>query len=112
MIICWKEETRGSIKQGKNYHEAALPVRFNCAKTCFAGEMRPRGKEVIMYLLDTNICIYIIKKKTEDILNQLQNKRKDGLAISSITVAELEFANENSMYNEAISKCQILKSQP
>jgi tRNA(fMet)-specific endonuclease VapC len=51
-------------------------------------------------MLDTNICIYIIKKKTEEILNQLQNKRKDGLAISSITLAELEFANENSMYKE------------
>jgi tRNA(fMet)-specific endonuclease VapC len=51
-------------------------------------------------MLDTNICIYIIKKKTEDVLSQLQNKRKDGLAISSITLAELEFANENSMYKE------------
>jgi tRNA(fMet)-specific endonuclease VapC len=51
-------------------------------------------------MLDTSICIYIIKKKTEDVLNQLQNKQKDGLAISSITLAELEFANENSMYKE------------
>jgi tRNA(fMet)-specific endonuclease VapC len=53
-----------------------------------------------MYMLDTNICIYIIKKKTETIINQLQHKRKDGLAISTITLAELEFANENSMYKE------------
>jgi tRNA(fMet)-specific endonuclease VapC len=51
-------------------------------------------------MLDTNICIYIIKKKAEKILKQLQSKRKKGLAISSITLAELEFANENSMYKE------------
>jgi tRNA(fMet)-specific endonuclease VapC len=36
----------------------------------------------------------------EKILTALQNNRKDGLAISSITLAELEFANENSMYKE------------
>jgi tRNA(fMet)-specific endonuclease VapC len=53
-----------------------------------------------MYLLDTNMCIYIIKKKTEQVLKQLQNKRKDGLSISTITLAELEFANENSQYKE------------
>jgi tRNA(fMet)-specific endonuclease VapC len=53
-----------------------------------------------MYLLDTNMCIYIIKKKTERVLKQLQNKRKDGLSISAITLAELEFANENSQYKE------------
>ncbi|MDR0877974.1 MAG: type II toxin-antitoxin system VapC family toxin [Treponema sp.] len=51
-------------------------------------------------MLDTNICIYIIKKKTEKILKQLKNKKKHGLSISSITLAELEFANENSMYKE------------
>jgi tRNA(fMet)-specific endonuclease VapC len=51
-------------------------------------------------MLDTNICIYIIKKKTKSVLAQLKNKKKDGLAISTITLAELEFANENSMYKE------------
>jgi tRNA(fMet)-specific endonuclease VapC len=51
-------------------------------------------------MLDTNICIYIIKKKTEKILEILQQKRKSGLRISSITLAELEYANENSMYKE------------
>ncbi|MDR1972105.1 MAG: type II toxin-antitoxin system VapC family toxin [Treponema sp.] len=53
-----------------------------------------------MYLLDTDMCIYIIKKKTEQVLKQLQIKRKDGLSISTITLAELEFANENSQYKE------------
>ncbi|MDR1126981.1 MAG: type II toxin-antitoxin system VapC family toxin [Treponema sp.] len=51
-------------------------------------------------MLDTNICIYIIKKKTEHVLKELQNKRNDGLAISTITLAELEYGNENSQYKE------------
>jgi tRNA(fMet)-specific endonuclease VapC len=53
-----------------------------------------------MYMLDTNICIYIIKKKQEEVLRQLKNKKKYGLAISSITLAELEYANENSAQKE------------
>ncbi|MFP3041820.1 type II toxin-antitoxin system VapC family toxin [Treponema primitia] len=53
-----------------------------------------------MYLLDTNICIYSIKKKSPGILKKLQKNRKNGLAISTITLAELEFGNENSLYKE------------
>jgi tRNA(fMet)-specific endonuclease VapC len=53
-----------------------------------------------MYMLDTNMCIYIIKKKNENVLKELQNKRNNGLAISTITLAELEYANENSQYKE------------
>jgi len=55
-----------------------------------------------MYMLDTNICIYIIKKKTETVLNKLKQNRKKGLYISAITLAELEFgnANANSLYKE------------
>jgi predicted nucleic acid-binding protein len=33
-------------------------------------------------MLDTDMCIYIIKKKMEQVLKELQNKRKDGLSIS------------------------------
>jgi tRNA(fMet)-specific endonuclease VapC len=51
-------------------------------------------------MFDTNMCIYIIKKKTEHVLKELQNKRKDGLSISTITLAELEYGNENSQYKE------------
>jgi len=49
-----------------------------------------------MYMLDTNICIYIIKKKTETVLKKLKQNRKKGLYISSITLAELEFGNANA----------------
>ena len=55
-----------------------------------------------MYMLDTNMCIYIIKKKTQTVLAKLKKNRKSGLYISSITLAELEFGNANadSLYNE------------
>jgi len=53
-------------------------------------------------MLDTNICIYIIKKKTETVLSKLKRNRKKGLYISTITLAELEFGNVNadSSYKE------------
>ncbi|WP_461245798.1 type II toxin-antitoxin system tRNA(fMet)-specific endonuclease VapC [Treponema sp. R6D11] len=53
-------------------------------------------------MLDTNICIYIIKKKTETVLSKLKRNRKKGLYISTITLAELEFGNANadSSYKE------------
>ena len=49
-----------------------------------------------MYMLDTNMCIFIIKKKNENVLVKLNQKRKKGLCISSITLAELEFGIENA----------------
>ena len=53
-------------------------------------------------MLDTNICIYIIKKKQEKVLNKLKQNIKTGLYVSSITLAELEFgtANASSIYKE------------
>ena len=53
-----------------------------------------------MYMLDTNICIYIIKKQPETVLRQLKKKKARGLFISTITLAELEFGIENSEYKE------------
>ena len=55
-----------------------------------------------MYMLDTNICIYIIKKKSKKILEEIKKNRHKGLSISSITLAELEFgcANADIMYTE------------
>jgi tRNA(fMet)-specific endonuclease VapC len=51
-------------------------------------------------MLDTNICIYIIKKKPENVLIQLKKHKDNGLFISAITLAELEYGNENSQYKE------------
>ena len=49
-----------------------------------------------MYLLDTNICIYAIKKKPIFVLEQIKEKSKLGIYISALTVAELEYGIENS----------------
>ncbi len=43
------------------------------------------------YLLDTNICIYIINKKDQSLLHKLQSFRYERLWVSAITVAELEY---------------------
>jgi len=53
-----------------------------------------------MYLLDTNICIYAIKKKSEDLLEKLSMNLENGIFISSLTVAELEFGVSNSQFPE------------
>jgi tRNA(fMet)-specific endonuclease VapC len=50
------------------------------------------------YLLDTNICIYIIKKKPPAVLKQVQSKQPADIAISTITLAELEYGVARSRY--------------
>ncbi|MDJ0713318.1 MAG: type II toxin-antitoxin system VapC family toxin [Prochloraceae cyanobacterium] len=42
-------------------------------------------------LLDTNICIYIIKRQPPSVLQRFKTYRPGDLSISSITVAELEY---------------------
>ena len=53
-----------------------------------------------MYLLDTNICIYIIKKKPVDVLKTLKTKLKKDNYVSSITIAELEYGVAKSQFPE------------
>ena len=48
------------------------------------------------YMLDTNICKYLIKKKPENVLTNLQSNMSDGIAISAITLAELMHGVEAS----------------
>ena len=43
------------------------------------------------YLLDTNIYIYIIKKKPESVLERLRQLPLGEIGISSLTVAELDY---------------------
>ena len=53
-----------------------------------------------MYLLDTNICIYIIRKKPVDVLRILRTKSKKDIYISTITIAELEYGVSKSQFPE------------
>jgi tRNA(fMet)-specific endonuclease VapC len=50
---------------------------------------------VLRYLLDTNICIYVIKRRPEMVLDRF-NENAAHLAISSITLAELLHGAEKS----------------
>ncbi|MEM9504362.1 MAG: type II toxin-antitoxin system VapC family toxin [Cyanobacteria bacterium P01_E01_bin.43] len=43
------------------------------------------------YLLDTNICIYIIKRKPPEVIDRFKSLPPNDVAISAITVAELEY---------------------
>ena len=43
------------------------------------------------YLLDTNICIFIINEQPAQVLQRLIQAGRESLAISTITVAELAF---------------------
>ncbi len=52
------------------------------------------------YLLDTNICIYAIKKRPEQVLRRLKSHLREGLCISAVTLAELELGVEKSAYPE------------
>ncbi|MDR2044095.1 MAG: type II toxin-antitoxin system VapC family toxin [Clostridium sp.] len=49
----------------------------------------------MMYLLDTNICIFTMKQMP-GILERFRRSQSGGIAISSITLAELEFGVSNS----------------
>ena len=51
------------------------------------------------YLLDTNACIFLMKGNAE-VLNQFLIKKELGIAISTITVAELYYGIFNSEHME------------
>lgn len=48
------------------------------------------------YLLDTNICIYIIKKKPPIVLKRFEKFPLGSIGISTITLAELQFGIRKS----------------
>lgn len=48
------------------------------------------------YMLDTNICIYVMKNKPEKVLERFREELDGGLCISSITLAELEYGMKHS----------------
>ena len=52
------------------------------------------------YMLDTNICIYAIKNKPEQVLEKLKENLSNGICISAITLAELQHGVEKSINPE------------
>ena len=53
-----------------------------------------------MYLLDTDICIYIIKKHSSGIMQKVYSLNHKDIKISSVTVAELEYGVSKSKRRE------------
>ena len=49
------------------------------------------------YMLDTNICIYVIKHKPETVFRKLQTIHPEDVCISSVTYAELVQGVEKSI---------------
>ena len=49
-----------------------------------------------MYMLDTNICIYVINKRPSGVLHRFENLSSDDLCISIVTFAELHYGVERS----------------
>ena len=52
------------------------------------------------YMLDTNICIYIIKHQPENVIRKFMEHEPDDICISAITYAELAHGVENSQARE------------
>jgi tRNA(fMet)-specific endonuclease VapC len=54
----------------------------------------------MQYLLDTNICIYIIKKRPAPVFDKFKTLKPGSLAISSVTLAERLYGVMKSAYPE------------
>lgn len=52
------------------------------------------------YLLDTNICTYLIKKRPTEVLERFRQHPPKDVAISTITLFELQYGIEKSQYRQ------------
>jgi len=50
------------------------------------------------YLLDTNICIYLIKSKSVRVLEKFLSQEIGDIGISTVTVAELQYGVQKSQF--------------
>jgi len=50
------------------------------------------------YLLDTNICVLLIRQKSQTVLQKLTQHPFTDIAVSAITVAELQYGVARSAY--------------
>ena len=52
------------------------------------------------YMLDTNICIYLIKQQPQEVIDKFQGIAPGEIAISSVTVAEMMYGVAKSQHKE------------
>jgi tRNA(fMet)-specific endonuclease VapC len=50
----------------------------------------------VKYLLDTNICIFVIKQKPTNVVQRFKQFAADELCISTVTLAELRYGADKS----------------
>jgi len=50
----------------------------------------------MQYLLDTNICIYLIKKRPPQVIERMRRMSPSDIGISAITVSELQYGAAKS----------------
>lgn len=70
---------------------------------------------MIRYMLDTNICIYVIKKRPTELIS-IFNNNVNQLSISSITLAELihgvekskQIVNNRLILEDFVSRLEVL----
>ena len=48
------------------------------------------------YLLDTNICVFVIRQKPLRVLDRFRQELPDDLGISTVTLAELRYGADKS----------------
>jgi tRNA(fMet)-specific endonuclease VapC len=63
------------------------------------------------YLLDTNICIYVINEQPAHVLQRLIQVGPESLVISTVTVAELAFGIEKSKRSGVRAKLENFLSK-
>jgi tRNA(fMet)-specific endonuclease VapC len=61
----------------------------------------PSGTQEARFLLDTNICIYIRRKKPEEVLRRFRTLKPGEAALSVITFGELVYGAEKSAQRAA-----------
>ena len=64
------------------------------------------------YLLDTNICIHIIKQHPVQVINKIRELKSSDLAISTITLSELEYgiAKSNKPLKNRLALSEFLSA--
>jgi tRNA(fMet)-specific endonuclease VapC len=67
---------------------------------------------MIKYMLDTNICIYLMNEQPEEVIAKFKKCRKGEVVISSITWAELSgglnIHNDETQFEEFLSAIKVM----
>ena len=54
----------------------------------------------MLYMMDTNICIFLIKRRSDALVNRMRGFHTGEIGVSVVTVAELQYGVSKSDYQE------------